>query len=321
MLLGLPLFSQSNVCLWDFNSSPSDANVGTGLVTPLTGTGALTLIGGTTSTFATGNVSDPNTSDNSGLNVTTWPAQGTNPKTAGVQFDVSTTGFNRIGIEFWQRLSNTVANTWVLQYTLDNTGASTGGSVVWTDATTYTFTPQAALTPDVSCNTPLPLELISFEGNREDKVVELNWKTATENNTASFHLQRSVDGKNFQAISTIAAAGFSTSLLSYHFQDNNVFGDIIYYKLLMEDRDGQTGESEVIQVNSKMDQKIIYPNPAKDIVYARGWDEEKITVIDPSGTVVLSELYDPTNGISIVNLKKGLYFVRSEDRLYRFVKE
>jgi hypothetical protein len=122
--------------------------VGTGLVTPLTGTGALTLIGGTTSTFATGNVSDPNTSDNSGLNVTTWPAQGTNPKTAGVQFDVSTTGFNRIGIEFWQRLSNTAANTWVLQYTLDNTGASTGGSVVWTDATTYTFTPQAAGTGD-----------------------------------------------------------------------------------------------------------------------------------------------------------------------------
>lgn len=144
----LTFFAQSNVCYWDFNSVVSDAIVGTGVVTPASGNGVLSLVGGTTSTFATGYSTDPNSSDNSGLNVTTWPAQGTNPKTAGVQFDANTAGYNRIGIEFWQRLSNTAANTWVLQYTLDNTGVSTGGNVVWTDATTYTFTPQATGTGD-----------------------------------------------------------------------------------------------------------------------------------------------------------------------------
>ncbi|MFN5845537.1 MAG: choice-of-anchor I family protein [Flavobacteriia bacterium] len=148
LFASLPLFSQSNVGFWDFNSSVSDAAVGTGILTPVTGSGALTLLGGTTSTFATGNLADPNISDNSGLNLTTWPAQGTNPRTAGVQFDVSTSGYNRIGIEFWQRLSNTAANTWVLQYTLDKTGVSTGGTVVWVDATTFTFVPQAIGTGD-----------------------------------------------------------------------------------------------------------------------------------------------------------------------------
>ncbi|MFN5910782.1 MAG: choice-of-anchor I family protein [Bacteroidota bacterium] len=140
--------SQSNVCFWDFNSSPSDGNAGTGVIVPISGTGSIINIGGTTTAFATGNSNDLNVSDNSGLNVSTWPAQGTNPKTAGAQFDANTTGYNRIGIEFWQRLSNTAANTWVLQYTLDNTGLSTGGSVVWTDATTYTFTPQPTGTGD-----------------------------------------------------------------------------------------------------------------------------------------------------------------------------
>ncbi len=140
--------AQSNVATWDFNSNPSDANTATGTTTATSGTAGISLIGGTTSTFAAGYLADPNLTDNSGLNLSTWPAQGTNPKTAGVQFEVSTLGFNKIGIEFWQRLSNTAPNTWVLQYTTDKTGVSTGGTVVWTDATTYTFTPQATGTGD-----------------------------------------------------------------------------------------------------------------------------------------------------------------------------
>lgn len=144
----LVLSAQSNVATWDFNSNPSDASTATGTTTPSTGTASISLIGGTTSTYASGYVADPNLSDNSGLNISTWPAQGTNPKTAGIQFDVNTVGFNRIGVEFWQRLSNTAPNTWVLQYTTDKTGTSTGGTVIWTDATTYTFTPQATGTGD-----------------------------------------------------------------------------------------------------------------------------------------------------------------------------
>ncbi len=140
--------SQSNIAFWDFNSTVNDATVTTGVSTPAIGTGSYENIGGTTNTFATGYASDLNLTDNSGVNLTTWPAQSTLPKTAGAQFNVSTVGFNRINFEFWQRLSNTAANTWVVQYTLDNTGVSTGGIVTWTDAQTYTFTPQPTGTGD-----------------------------------------------------------------------------------------------------------------------------------------------------------------------------
>jgi hypothetical protein len=146
--VSLGSFSQSIIANWNFNSSVNDATTSTGSLLPDIGNGSVLTIGGTSSTFAAGNPLDLNSTDNSGLNTTTYPSQGNFPKTAGVQFDIPTTGFNRAILEFYQRLSNTAANTWVLQYTLDKTGVSTGGSVVWTDATTYTFTPAATGTGD-----------------------------------------------------------------------------------------------------------------------------------------------------------------------------
>ena len=148
VLLGTYSWGQSIITHWDFNSSVNDATTSTGIITPSVGTGTLTPIGGITQSFATGNPSDLNTTDNSGCQTTGYPTSVTNPKTAGVQFDVSTVGFNKIVLEFYQRLSNSAANTWVLQYTTDNTGVSTGSTVVWTDAAVYTFVPAATGTGD-----------------------------------------------------------------------------------------------------------------------------------------------------------------------------
>jgi hypothetical protein len=147
-LSGLCSLAQSVITQWNFNSIVNDATTSTGVITPSVGSGLFTGVGGITQSFATGNSADPNTTDNSGCQTTNYPPSATNPKTAGVQFDIPTTGYNRVIFECYQRLSNSAANTWVLQYTLDNTGVSTGGTVVWIDATTYTVTPAATGTGD-----------------------------------------------------------------------------------------------------------------------------------------------------------------------------
>jgi len=138
--------AQFPVAVWDFNSG-GDANPATGTTTPIIGVGSVALIGGVTSpSFNAGSPLDPNTTDNSGWQTTSYPAQGLNPKTAGIQINVNTTGItNGITLSFQQRLSNTAANTWVLQYTLDNSI----GSPIWVDATTYTFVPQPTGTGDI----------------------------------------------------------------------------------------------------------------------------------------------------------------------------
>ncbi|HEY1039382.1 MAG TPA: choice-of-anchor I family protein, partial [Bacteroidia bacterium] len=154
--------SQTTIGFWDFNSTANDATPATGTILPSSGAGTITTIGGITTTFAAGlSPNDPNTTDNSGYNTTTYPAQGTNPKTAGIQIDVNTTGLQNIAIEFQQRLSNTAANTWILQYTTD----ASVGAPVWVDAQVFTFTPAASGTGDTWYNRTFNLSAVTALNN------------------------------------------------------------------------------------------------------------------------------------------------------------
>jgi endonuclease/exonuclease/phosphatase family metal-dependent hydrolase len=104
---------------WNFNSITPDNNTTTGTTTPSVGVGIAALVGGTTATFATGDTTlDPGGStDNSGWNTTTYPAQGTGNKTRGVQFTVSTAGRQNIVISWSSQSSNTGSKYGRLQYT------------------------------------------------------------------------------------------------------------------------------------------------------------------------------------------------------------
>ncbi len=115
--------SQTTITQWNFNSNPADGATGTGLTTPSVGSGSASLAGGTTASFnsgdSNGGSTDPASGDDSGWNVTTYAAQGTGNKTRGVQFLVSTVGFQNIQVKWDQRHSNTGPRHVQLQYTTD----------------------------------------------------------------------------------------------------------------------------------------------------------------------------------------------------------
>jgi hypothetical protein len=102
----------------------------TGNVTaPSTGSGIASLVGSdTNASFATGLTGG---STDRAWNTTNYPTQGTNNKQAGVQFQISTIGWQDIEFSFNIRHSNTAANTVVVQY-------STNGGTSFTDVATYT---------------------------------------------------------------------------------------------------------------------------------------------------------------------------------------
>jgi hypothetical protein len=137
------LATQSDAAIitqWNFNSNPADGSVSTGTTVPSIGAGTIAMAGGVASSFASGDANggstDPatgNPTDDSGLQTTTYPAQGAGNKSAGIRFDVSTVGFFDIVVSFDQRHSNTSANTVVLQYTLDGSV----GAPTWIDAATF----------------------------------------------------------------------------------------------------------------------------------------------------------------------------------------
>jgi predicted extracellular nuclease len=113
-----PAYALTVITQWTFTGD---------VTTPSTGSGTASLVGGTNASFATGLTGG---SDRA-WNTTNYPTQGMNNKQAGVQFQISTTGWQDIQFSFDIRHSDTAANTVVVQY-------STDGGASFTNVATYT---------------------------------------------------------------------------------------------------------------------------------------------------------------------------------------
>ena len=113
------------IARWNFNSPLPDGNSATGTLNPSTGNGTASFVGGATNAssgqFAVGDThSDPaGTTDNSAWNTSKYPAATATNKSAGVRFDVDTTGYENISISWYQQNSGTASRYGRLQYTLD----------------------------------------------------------------------------------------------------------------------------------------------------------------------------------------------------------
>ena len=121
-LLAATSANADTITQWNFNSVPSDAATGTGTTVANIGTGVISLLNGVTNpSFNTG-VGSSDTSlaaNNSGFQTTTYAAQGAGNKTRGVQFNVSTIGFEDILVNYDLRHSNTSSRYEQFQYSLD----------------------------------------------------------------------------------------------------------------------------------------------------------------------------------------------------------
>lgn len=82
---------------------------------------------------------------------------------------------------------------------------------------------------------PLPVELISFDGYKEDDKNILIWSTSSEHNSDYFVLERSQDGNIWSHVANISAVGNSIEVNKYIYQDLRFNG---YYRLFQYDIDG-----------------------------------------------------------------------------------
>jgi hypothetical protein len=125
---------QTTISLWDFNgASATTVPGGENSPTPSIGTGTASLIGGVTaaasfgSGVANGGSTDPvpTAPANYAWQTTTYPAATANNLSAGVQFLVSTVGYQDIRLTFDIRHSNTSSRYEGVTYTLN-------GGTTWT---------------------------------------------------------------------------------------------------------------------------------------------------------------------------------------------
>jgi predicted extracellular nuclease len=177
------------------------------VTTPSTGSGTITLVGGTTATFATGFSG----STDRAYNTTSYPAAGTNDKTAGIEFSVSTVGQQNIAFAFDIRHSNTSANTISVQYSTDG--------ISFTEAQLVSFTPAATGTGD-TWNPPA--------GSGTKRSVNLSAITALNNNpNARFRVVSAFDPSAGNYLSARAAPASTYAGGTLRFDNVVVSGDAI----------------------------------------------------------------------------------------------
>jgi hypothetical protein len=100
--------------------------------------------------------------------------------------------------------------------------------------------------------TTLPLIIGPFTGRRINGTNLLSWTTGSESNSWRFEIERSADGSSWVKIGQVAAAGNSSTALSYRFTDTTPLqgGNSLYYRLRLEDKDGGYTYSGVVLVKS-----------------------------------------------------------------------
>jgi hypothetical protein len=116
-------------------------------------------------------------------------------------------------------------------------------------------------------STPLPIELLAFTAVAEEHSVRLDWTTASEQDNAYFHVQRSSDLENWQVVSERPGSRTSNSPLDYSTYDTRPMQGISYYRLQQTDMNGTSKFSAVVPMyRTASDEVVIYPVPFDDVL-------------------------------------------------------
>jgi hypothetical protein len=187
--------------------------------------------------------------------------------------------------------------------------------------------------------TIIPLTLLDFSGQLNNRIVALNWKVAQEQGMAHYEVQRSLDGLTFTTIGRVAAAN-SPLTHTYLFNDStfaSIAGAMGYYRLRMTELDGSFTYSDVVLVRRTTSGVQItgYPNPVRNMyqvqIEAEDYSRHTLLLLDAAGKQLLSRQVSVQPGQNIVPVNmgayaKGLYWIRliresGEAMQLRLVKE
>jgi hypothetical protein len=95
----------------------------------------------------------------------------------------------------------------------------------------------------------LPTRLITFTGNRNGNVTNLQWSTAQEETGTMHRIERSTDGKNFTPIGTII--GNAGNRNDYDFRDI-ITASKIYYRVVLIDAGTNPFHSRILSFNTSL---------------------------------------------------------------------
>lgn len=235
-----------------------------------------------------------------------YNASGTNTLTAGT-YDVWVDG---IKILAGKATAGLATGNSLKDMNFINSQTAATSSVVYFDDYTYS----SALTPSV-----LPVTLSTpLTAKANGTSVQLNWATATEQNSDRFEILHSVNGTAFTKIgerTTTSASGANYSFAHYNAPAGNN-----YYKLVQVDKDGKTEEFAPVAVNVALvqtDVRVVLTNNSVTVTLnsKKAIKNLKLSVVDINGKVLAKTMVNVQEGNNTfdipVSLASGLYLVNA----------
>jgi hypothetical protein len=207
------------------------------------------------------------------------------------------------------------AGTWY-NYLTGGTFTATGApqSITLQPGEYYVYT-------DRDASAALPLDLLSFEGKRAPGYIRLNWVTTNEVNVSHFEVERSFTGTEYSQVNIVPAKNtIGNNYYTLNDADSRVLATNgkIFYRLKMVDRDGKTGYSKVVTINSLKEGSVsLYPNPVKgselSVKFNSANTHVVISLSDAGGRVCKTWNVSTTSTetkLNISGLSNGMYLLR-----------
>lgn len=169
---------------------------------------------------------------------------------------------------------------------------------------------------DIKSMGTLPLHWLQFTAAEHDEAILLNWTTAAEQGTKDFQVQHSADGRQWQTIGSLMAAGNASGEQAYSFLHGTPANGLNAYRLLQRDIDGRSNYSPVVTVNLKAkNQFTVYPNPAVNgAVQVKLNAPAVVYVFNGVGTLVMQkQLPEGVTALNLDGLAKGMYTLKANN--------
>jgi hypothetical protein len=169
----------------------------------------------------------------------------------------------------------------------------------------------------------LAVDLVSFtvKGSAAGNV--LDWTASATGVAGSFIVQRSADGINWQAMTTVMAA---IQQDGYNYTDAAPLSGQNFYRLQILNTDGGTaGYSVIAAVATKALQTVrMYPNPFTDMINISGpTNFSRVILRDAMGRTLRVTAYGSgvnSAQINAADLPAGLYFIQVDAVTYKLIK-
>lgn len=139
--------------------------------------------------------------------------------------------------------------------------------------------------------------------------ISIDWNIISETNVASYELEKSVDGKNFIKVYTVAATKGTNATAAYNWLDTKAAAGDNYYRVKVIGKSGTFSYSNVVNVNLVAAKTgfSVFPNPVSDGIIglkmrnvAAG--NYSIKILSNDGKLMSQELVKHAGGSSSKNL-------------------